>query len=591
MSTNPDPIDEALERLARVSEIPVGGGKVVKRRGKQIALVRVDEERVFAIDNRCPQEGYPLVEGTVKDCVLTCDWHNWKFDLRSGACLRGGEDVRAYPIVIKEGEIHADLRDADPAALEPKFRASFQEAVAERDMGRVARDVLRLLELGSKPEDLIAEATSFAAERLEWGWDHGLTVAAECVRALPLYAGNERAIPVTQAVAGAMDRALNRPARPKPPALLAEEGARSMEEARREFRRLLEAEEQGRAEAAFGSALEAGMGIEEAKRWLLPAATDHFLSYGHGLIYAVRALQMLELVGWRWAPKLLPSVVFQIGWGTREDRLPYMRRFQAMLQEVLPELSRLFELQGRGEGPAGWSDEALLYQVLDGSVEDGFKGVLEALRSGVPFDRIIGSIAAAAGERVLRFDARIDKDPTREEGWLDVTHLITHANAARTAFAMAPSPDLLRALFYSAWFVWYVRKLDRPGEGSNARTPLPEPEGMDRPGEELLSMLEASIEDRDEKRALALTRGYLAAGHDEQAMSRRLIRYAIADSAAVEIMIAHTIKTTVAAIEELAAVQAPHRELPLLGTIRFLAAPKRERWVYRNTLRALSMLG
>ena len=457
-------------------------------------------------------------------------------------------------------------------------------------MGRVARDVLRLLDLGSKPEDLIADAAELAAERLEWGWDHGLTVAAECVRALPFYAGIERAIPVTQAVAGAMDRALNRPVRPRPPA---EEGpaACSMDEARRAFRELLETEEQGRAEAVFVSALDEGMGIEEAKRWLLPAATDHFLSYGHGLIYAVRSLQMLELVGWHRAPKLLPSVVFQIGWGTREDRLPYMRRFQAMLREVEPELSRLFELQGRGEGPAGWSGEALLSQVVHGSLEDGFKAVLEALRDGVPFNAIIGPIAAAAGERLLRFDARIDRDPTREEGWLDVTHLLTHANASRTAFAMQPSPELLRALFYSARFVWSVRALDRPGEGSVSPTPLPDPEGSARPGDELLSALETAIGDRDERRALALTRSYLAAGHDEQALGRRLIRFAIGDSASVEIMIAHTIKTTVAAVEELAAMRAPYRSLPLLGAVRFLAAPKRERRVYRNTLRALSMLG
>jgi nitrite reductase/ring-hydroxylating ferredoxin subunit len=587
MSTNGEPFEQqALERLAHVSEIPVGGGKVVKRRGKQIALVRIDEDRVFAIDNRCPHEGYPLVEGTVKDCVLTCDWHNWKFDLRSGACLRGGEDVRAYPLLIKEGEIHVDLRDPDPGAQKPRAEASFREAVLKRDMGRAARDALRLLELGSKPEDLIAEATEIAAARLEWGWDHGLTVAAECVRALPLYEGAERVIPVTQAVAGAMDRALNRPVRPRPPV---EEGAgaRSMEEARRSFRELLEAEEQERAEATFIRALEAGMGIEEAKRWLFTAATDHFLDYGHGIIYAVRAIQMLELVGWEWAPKLLPSVAFQIAWGTREDRLPYMRRFQALLREVEPELSRLFELQGQGEGPAGWSGEELFKQVVDGSLEDGVSGVLEALRAGVSFDRIISPITAAAGERLLRFDRQIDRDPTREEGWLDVTHLITHANAARTAFAMQPSPELLRALFYSARFVWSVRKLDRPGEAAGT---LPDPEGIERPGEEILSAIEAAIGDRDERRALALTRGYLAAGHAEEALGRRLIRFAIADSASVEIMIAHTIKTTVAAVEELAAIREPYRALPLLGAVRFLAAPKRERWVYRNTLRALSML-
>ena len=50
----------------------------------QIVLYRV-EEQVFAIDNRCPHEGYPLAEGTLDEqCQLTCNWHNWKFDLVTG---------------------------------------------------------------------------------------------------------------------------------------------------------------------------------------------------------------------------------------------------------------------------------------------------------------------------------------------------------------------------------------------------------------------------------------------------------------------------------------------------------------------------
>ena len=42
----------------------------------QVALFHANG-RVFAIDNRCPHEGYPLVKGSVNsDCVLTCNWHN-----------------------------------------------------------------------------------------------------------------------------------------------------------------------------------------------------------------------------------------------------------------------------------------------------------------------------------------------------------------------------------------------------------------------------------------------------------------------------------------------------------------------------------
>jgi nitrite reductase/ring-hydroxylating ferredoxin subunit len=48
---------------------------------------------------RCPHEGYPLAAGQVSpgDCVLTCNWHNWKFRLDTGECLIGGDHVRGYP--------------------------------------------------------------------------------------------------------------------------------------------------------------------------------------------------------------------------------------------------------------------------------------------------------------------------------------------------------------------------------------------------------------------------------------------------------------------------------------------------------------
>ncbi|MEO2091127.1 MAG: Rieske (2Fe-2S) protein, partial [Gemmataceae bacterium] len=49
-----------------------------------VAVGRVGGE-IRAISNRCPHEGYPLHQGVLKQCVLTCNWHNWKFDLRDGS--------------------------------------------------------------------------------------------------------------------------------------------------------------------------------------------------------------------------------------------------------------------------------------------------------------------------------------------------------------------------------------------------------------------------------------------------------------------------------------------------------------------------
>ena len=72
----------------------------VKLRGKHVALF-LHQGEILACNNRCPHEGYPLVEGALDaDCVLTCNWHNWKFDLKTGATLYGGDNLRIYPVKV-----------------------------------------------------------------------------------------------------------------------------------------------------------------------------------------------------------------------------------------------------------------------------------------------------------------------------------------------------------------------------------------------------------------------------------------------------------------------------------------------------------
>ena len=82
--------------LSRLAEKPA----VIKHPPRQISVFKVDD-RVFAIDNRCPHEGYPLAAGTVDaDCVLTCNWHNWKFRLEDGQCLLHVSNRHTYVVHV-----------------------------------------------------------------------------------------------------------------------------------------------------------------------------------------------------------------------------------------------------------------------------------------------------------------------------------------------------------------------------------------------------------------------------------------------------------------------------------------------------------
>ena len=93
------------------------GSAVVRQGGKQIALFRLADGAVRACNNRCPHEGYPLSEGDLAEegggCRLTCNWHNWKFDLESGATLIGGDALRVYPVRERAGRKGEDGADDD----------------------------------------------------------------------------------------------------------------------------------------------------------------------------------------------------------------------------------------------------------------------------------------------------------------------------------------------------------------------------------------------------------------------------------------------------------------------------------------------
>ena len=86
--------------VAAAPELDAQGKLVIRHEGRQILLLQ-NAAGMFACVNRCPHEGYPLREGTLsgdgQSCVLTCNWHNWKFDLVSGATLVGGDKLRSFP--------------------------------------------------------------------------------------------------------------------------------------------------------------------------------------------------------------------------------------------------------------------------------------------------------------------------------------------------------------------------------------------------------------------------------------------------------------------------------------------------------------
>ncbi|MFT5220554.1 MAG: nitrite reductase/ring-hydroxylating ferredoxin subunit [Planctomycetota bacterium] len=130
--------------------------------GRQIAFFNT-ENGIRACDNRCPHEGYSLSERSISDnCTLTCNWHNWKFNLESGENLYGGDRLRTYPVEVRGNEIWVDVTELPFAERYSAIFASLKDAFDDYSYDRIAREIARLCKLGADPFDALRIAVEIS---------------------------------------------------------------------------------------------------------------------------------------------------------------------------------------------------------------------------------------------------------------------------------------------------------------------------------------------------------------------------------------------------------------------------------------------
>jgi nitrite reductase/ring-hydroxylating ferredoxin subunit len=392
------------------AELKEKGRKLLKKDGKQILLV-FSEGRVYAIANRCPHEGYPLSEGTEgPGAVLTCNWHNWKFDLASGEALIGRDPVRTYKVEERGGEIYVDLSDPPPERLCARALKGLDAAVADNDMARMAREVARLERAGSSARTALVHAIAARNDHLEDGMTHAHAAAADWL-ALAARAPNDE---------------LRFAATLEPLGHLAwdTEGAGVFPYAAekapwnaRAFVHAVEAEDEAAAIAHVRGALADGIPYAQMRPAFAEAALAHYADFGHCAIYVLKAGQLIERLGSDVAEPVLLALTRMLVRATREERIPEFRKYADTLKRW----------NGHGFTAAesddfiGLSIDAILERML----------VSSARNPREVYDALLG----AAAWNLLHFDLAAmratDNAIADNVSWLDFTHALTFANACR----------------------------------------------------------------------------------------------------------------------------------------------------------------
>ncbi len=540
--------------LGTLSDFPEDRPVLRKANGQRFACVRRGDS-VSAIDDRCPHQGYPLSQGTCADGVLTCEWHNWKFDLTSGQCLFGGEAVRHYPTRIEGGRVHLNPAiDVDKESA--RLRAGLSEALVRDEMGRALREALRLGQFVPHPknERLGPLATAFehvaadGARRAEYGFDHGLAVFTD------LTTWAERGWLSHEETFVAAAHGTAEPSR----YLTARKQAPSLPDAADPLAIMaisdaLVAERREEAEARV-RAITVALGANAAANALLPFLSRHLYDYGHSAIYTAKALELSRRFP-TIAADIFAALAVSLAWATAETALPPFSATRDALEHL-----------GSFDGGGGTVDfdpaERATFEatVLSGEGAAA-NATVEHLRRGVAPRTLLTAVAHAAAERISRFDAAWERRVDAEVSILDVTHTMTFAEAALALTEGAAPQQAARFAVLAAAFVGKVRHGDR----DNIADPKPFTNAPD---------LKAALDARDPGAALALA--LEMSPTERRAAYAEIAPFAAFDASVRPIFYAHTVKCTEAAYRlDLA---DPFTDATYLRAVLSHIVPRRLEW-------------
>ncbi|TLS49275.1 nitrite reductase [Paenibacillus antri] len=100
-----------LVEIGELSAFPERMGRRVRAKDTELAVFRLSDGRMFALENRHPNaKKHPgsLAEGIVSGEFLYDPLYDWKIRLTDGVVQAPDEGrVRTFPLVVKDGKVYA----------------------------------------------------------------------------------------------------------------------------------------------------------------------------------------------------------------------------------------------------------------------------------------------------------------------------------------------------------------------------------------------------------------------------------------------------------------------------------------------------
>ena len=98
--------------VAAEADLFEGAGIAVTPEGQDIAIFKVEDGGVHAINNLCSHGNAKLCDGFVEGHQVECPFHQAMFDVRDGtvSCGPAIDPVKSWPVKIEDGRVYLNLQ-------------------------------------------------------------------------------------------------------------------------------------------------------------------------------------------------------------------------------------------------------------------------------------------------------------------------------------------------------------------------------------------------------------------------------------------------------------------------------------------------
>jgi nitrite reductase/ring-hydroxylating ferredoxin subunit len=545
--------------VATLTELREARVKVVAGHDRRIAVF-ADGDAVYAVENNCPHMGFPLDRGAVADGILTCHWHQARFDLRSGCTFDlWADDVLRYATRIDEGVVRVA---ATPSTVlnSDYHRARLRRGIELNVRLVQAKSLLALLEAGAPLAAIAGEVVSYACNNLN-GFAEGLTRLGCIINLYPdlrrdtAYQGLYYAV---RRIAEETNESL--PRRPRQP--LGGGAAHDLATLLPWLRQWVQTRHRDGAERTVLTGIENLDAADLATLVFTGAAERMYANGGHLFEDANKAFELLALLGDDSAravfPLLIPGMTGARG---QEESTNWHHPVEivAPLRALEEELPRLLDRPR----DAAWLGGPEFVPTLLGDDPLAIIAVLtDALGAGAPPRRLAQLVSYAAALRLARFATS-----NEVTDWFAPQHTFIYSNGVYQALGRTQAHAVVKAAFHGAISVYMDRYLNvPPARLPGERGTL---DGLPTDGRALCRQLLDELDQRSNiEAAAALVARYLRLDHPLPALIDTLTQATVRED-----LDFHSLQVLDAGVNQSRAWgPGPEREHILIGVVRNLAA-------------------